>query len=195
MIIKEEKMETRVKENRIVELRAVEDEEMVVEGYAAVFGEVTDLGWVKEVISRGAFDEADMSDIVMKYNHANDILPLARTRGGSLQFEIDDHGLKIRAKLPDTSVNRDIYKLIRAGVLSKMSFAFTVKSEEYDYETDTRTILAFDKIFDVSVVDFPAYDGTEIYARNQETYEEEKRQYLELKKAKTIEIMRLENEK
>lgn len=188
-------MEKRVKENRIIELRAAEDEELVVEGYAAVFGEVTDLGWVKEVIARGAFDEADMSDIVMKYNHANDILPMARTRGGSLQFNIDDHGLKIRAKLPDTSMNQDIYKLIKEGVLSKMSFAFTVRSEEYDYETDTRTILAFDKIFDVSVVDFPAYDGTEIYARSKEKYEEEKRQYLELKKAKTIEILRLENEK
>lgn len=188
-------MEKRVKENRIVELRAVEDEEMVVEGYAAVFNEITDLGWYKEVIARGAFDGADMSDIVMKYNHADDILPLARTRGGTLQFNIDDHGLKVRAKLPDTSMNRDVFELIKTGVLSKMSFAFTVKTEEYDYETDTRTILGFDKIFDVSVVDFPAYDGTEIFARSKEKYEEEKRQYLELKKAKTIEILRLENEK
>ena len=188
-------MEKRVKENRIVELRAVEEEGMMVEGYAAVFDSVTDLGWVKEVISRGAFDNADMSDIVMKYNHADDILPLARTRGGTLQFNIDDHGLKVRAKLPDTSMNRDVFELIKTGVLSKMSFAFTVKTEEYDYETDTRTILGFDKIFDVSVVDFPAYDGTEIFARSKEKYEEEKRQYLELKKAKIIEILRLEDEK
>ena len=85
--------------------------------------------------------------------------------------------------------------LIQEGVLSKMSFAFTVKSEEYAYETDTRKILAFDKIFDVSVVDVPAYESTEIYARSKETYEEDKKNYLELKKAKMLAIMSLENEK
>ena len=73
--------------------------------------------------------------------------------------------------------NKDIYTLIKDGVLSKMSFAFTVKRQEYDYETDTRKILEFDKIFDVSVVDVPAYETTEIYARSKEQYEREKRQY------------------
>lgn len=184
------------KEIRLVEMRALEDNGMVVEGYAAVFDAVTDLGWMKEVIDRNAFDGADMSDIVMKYNHENNVLPMARTRGGSLQFEIDDHGLKIRAKLPETSVNRDIYTLIQEGVLSKMSFAFTVKSEEYDYETDTRRILAFDKIFDVSVVDVPAYEQTEIYARSKEQYEEEKEAYrkLKLEKKKALAILSLENQ-
>lgn len=174
-------MEKAIKEIRLIDMRATEDEGMVVEGYAAVFDTVTNLGWMNEVIDRHAFDNADMSDIVMKYNHEDSILPMARTRGGSLQFNVDDHGLKIRAKLPDTSVNRDIYTLIREGVLSKMSFAFTVKSEEYDYDTDTRKILEFDKIFDVSVVDVPAYESTEIYARSKEQYEEEKRKYEEKK--------------
>ena len=175
-------MEKAVKEIRLVDMRALEEEDsMIVEGYAAVFDTVTDLGWMKEVIDRHAFDNADMSDIVMKYNHEDSVLPMARTRGGSLQFNIDDHGLKIRAKLPDTSVNRDIYTLIKEGVLSKMSFAFTVKNEEYDYDTDTRKILGYDKIFDVSVIDVPAYETTEIYARNKEQYEKEKRQYEERK--------------
>ena len=136
-----------MKEIRMVEMRALEDEGMVVEGYAAVFDSVTDLGWMKEVIDRNAFEGADMSDIVMKYNHEDSVLPMARTRGGSLQFNVDDHGLKIRAKLPETSVNKDIFTLIKEKVLSKMSFAFTVKTEEFDYDTDTRRILAFDKIF------------------------------------------------
>lgn len=174
-------MEKAIKEIRLVDMRATEDEGMIVEGYAAVFDTITNLGWMNEVIDRHAFDNADMSDIVMKYNHEDSVLPMARTRGGSLQFNVDDHGLKIRAKLPDTSVNRDIYTLIREGVLSKMSFAFTVKSEEYDYDTDTRKILEFDKIFDVSVVDVPAYESTEIYARSKEQYEEEKRKYEEKK--------------
>ena len=175
-------MEKAVKEIRLVDMRALDNtDEMIVEGYAAVFDTVTNLGWMKEVIDRHAFDNADMSDIVMKYNHEDSILPMARTRGGTLQFNIDDHGLKIRAKLPETSVNKDIYTLIREGVLSKMSFAFTVKKQEYDYDTDTRKILEFDKIFDVSVVDVPAYETTEIYARNKEQYEEEKRKYEEKK--------------
>lgn len=174
-------MKKAVKEIRLVDMRALDEEVMSVEGYAAVFDTTTDLGWMKEVIDRHAFDNADMSDIVMKYNHKDSVLPMARTRGGTLQFTVDDHGLKIRAKLPDTSVNRDIYTLIREGVLSKMSFAFTVKSDEYDYDTDTRKILEFDKIFDVSVVDVPAYETTEIYARSKEQYEEEKRQYEEKK--------------
>lgn len=172
-----------MKEKRLIEIRAAEGEEegMTVEGYAAVFDTVTNLGYMKEVIDRNAFDNADMSDIVMKYNHEDSVLPMARTRGGSLQFNVDEHGLKIRAKLPETTVNKDIFTLIKEGVLSKMSFAFTVANEEYDYETDTRKILAFDKIFDVSVVDVPAYETTEIYARSKEEYELDKLTYAKKK--------------
>lgn len=175
-----------MKEKRLIEIRAAEDEGMTVEGYAAVFDSVTDLGWMKEVIDRNAFDGADMSDIVMKYNHEDSVLPMARTRGGSLQFNIDDHGLLIRAKLPETTVNKDIFTLIKEGILSKMSFAFTVKNEEYDYETDTRRILQFDKIFDVSVVDVPAYEATEIYARSKEEYELDKLAYAKQKALKKL---------
>ena len=175
-----------MKEKRLIEIRAAEDEGMTVEGYAAVFDSVTDLGWMKEVIDRKAFDGADMSDIVMKYNHEDSVLPMARTRGGSLQFNIDDHGLLIRAKLPETTVNKDIFTLIKEGILSKMSFAFTVKNEEYDYETDTRRILQFDKIFDVSVVDVPAYEATEIYARSKEEYELDKLAYAKQKALKKL---------
>lgn len=181
-------MEKAVKEIRLVDMRALDEDGMIVEGYAAVFDIVTNLGWINETIDRHAFDNADMSDIVMKYNHESSILPLARTRGGSLQFTIDEHGLKIRAKLPDTSINRDIYILIRAGILSKMSFAFTVRNEKYDYDTDTRKILEFDKIFDVSVVDVPAYETTEIYARSKEQYEAEKRLYEEKKNKQKFNI-------
>lgn len=181
-----------MKEVRLIEMRAT-GEERVVEGYAVVFDNVTDLGWVKEVIDRKALDNADMSDIVMKYNHENSVLPMARTRGGTLQFNIDDHGLRIKATLPDTQVNRDIYTLIQDGVLSKMSFAFTVAREEYDYETDTRRILEIDKLYDVSVVDVPAYESTEIYARNKEQYEEEKRKFekLRLEKKKALALLSL----
>lgn len=175
-------MEKAIKERRLTELRALEEpDKMIVEGYAVVFDSVTDLGWIKEVIDRNAFNGCNMSDVCMKYNHEDNVLIMARTRNQSLQLLIDEKGLRIRAELIDTQNNKDIYKMIQAGLLDKMSFGFTVDKEEYDYETDTRRILGIDKLYDVSVVDVPAYDSTEIYARNKESYEKEKEQYEEQK--------------
>lgn len=175
-------MEKAIKERRLTDLRALNNEEkMIVEGYAVVFDSITDLGYRKEVIDRNAFNGCDMSDVCMKYNHEDNVLIMARTRNNSLQMLIDDKGLKIRAELIDTQNNKDIYKMIQAGLLDKMSFAFTVSSEDMDYGTDTRRITSIDKLYDVSVVDVPAYDTTEIYARNKEQFEEEKRKYIEQK--------------
>ena len=177
-------MEKAIKEMRVSELRALQDDsdEMIIEGYAAVFEQETDLGWCKEVISRDAFNDCNMSDCVLKYNHNDNCLILARTRNKSLELLVDNKGLKIRAKLIDTNQNKDIYKMIKAGLLDKMSFAFSVRKQEWDYETDTRRITEISQLFDVSVVDVPAYDSTEIYARSKETYEKEKRD----NKGKTI---------
>lgn len=177
-------MEKSIKEKRLTELRSIENEnnEMIVEGYAVVFNQVTDLGWCKEVIDRNAFSDCDMSDCCFNYNHGeNGLIILARTRNNSLELKLDDVGLKIRARIIDTTDGRDIYKSIQEGLLDKMSFAFTVREQTWDYETDTRKITKIDKLYDVSVVDIPAYDGTSIFARSKEEYEEEKRQYEELK--------------
>lgn len=173
-----------IKELRLAELRAFNEseEEMIVEGYAATFNDVTDLGWYKEVIDPKAFDTCNMRDCVFKYNHNDNCLILARTRNNSLQLAIDDKGLKVRASLIDTQNNKDIYKMIRSGLLDKMSFAFHVDREEWDYETDTRRILGIDRLFDVSVVDVPAYESTEICARSQESYEKEKESFNERKR-------------
>ena len=171
-------MEKAIKERRLSELRVFNDEnKMIVEGYAVVFESQTDIGWCKEVIDKNAFNGCDMSDVCMKYNHENNVLIMARTRNNSLQLLIDDKGLKIRAELIDTQNNRDIYKMIQAGLLDKMSFAFTVSSEDVDYDTNIRRITGIDKLYDVSVVDVPAYDTTEIYARSKEKFEQEKLSY------------------
>ena len=177
MIIREVVMmeNKRLKENRVAEMRALEDNgDMVLEGYAVVFDSpATHYGYT-EIIDRNAFDGADMKDICMKYNHLDSYPIMARTRGGSLQFEVDDYGMKVRANLPDTTSNRDIYELVKSGVLDKMSFAFTVSEEEYDYDTDTRRITRFDKIFDVSVVDTPFYEDTSVVARSKDSFLEER---------------------
>lgn len=176
-----DKKELSIKEMRISELRALditeENNDMIVEGYAAVFETETDLGWCKEVISRDAFNDCNMNDCVLKYNHNDNCLILARTRNKSLELEVDNKGLKIRATLIDTTQNRDIYKMIKAGLLDKMSFAFSVRKQEWDYENDVRRITEISQLFDVSVVDVPAYETTEIYARSKDSYEKEKGQY------------------
>lgn len=173
------------KEVRLKELRAVEQEnenEMRVEGYAIVFDEPTDIGFI-EIIERGALDNCDMSDVCMKYNHEDTTLIMARTRNKSLRLEVDDHGLKIYADLIDTQSNRDIYKSIQAGLLDKMSFAFMVSDANWDTVDgqDVRRITGISKLWDVSVVDVPAYDQTEIYARSKEVGEKEQEAYHKLK--------------
>lgn len=173
------------KEVRLKEVRAIEDSEnMIVEGYAIVFDEPTDLGGYIEVIERSALDGCDMTDICMKYNHEDTYLIMARTRNNSLTFNIDEKGLKIRAELIDTQANKDVYKAIRAGLLDKMSFAFVINEclwEIEDGEKDIRRITSIAKLFDVSVVDVPAYSQTEIYARSKEAVEKEQEQFHKLK--------------
>lgn len=157
------------KETRIlnVEFRTPEntDNKMIIEGYAITFNSPATHGYT-EVISDRSLDNCDMSDVPLKYNHEDSHLIMARTRNNSLELKKDEKGLFIRAELLDTQSNIDIYKSIKAGLIDKMSFAFTVRSDEYDYETDTRKILDIDKLYDVSVVDIPFYDSTSIYARN-----------------------------
>ena len=115
--------------------------EMIVEGYAVVFDSpATHFGFT-EVVKKGALDKCNMSDVPMKYNHDDSHLILARTRNKSLELTIDEKGLKVRAKLIDTTSNVDIYKSLKAGLLDKMSFAFTVSDEVYDTKTDTRYML------------------------------------------------------
>lgn len=151
-----------------VELRTPdeEDDKMIVEGYAITFNSPATHGYT-EIISERALDNTDMSDVPLKYNHEDSHLIMARTRNHSLELKKDEKGLFIRAELIDTQSNKDIYKSIKAGLIDKMSFAFTTRGDEYDYDTDTRTITDIEKLFDVSVVDMPFYDSTSVYARNE----------------------------
>lgn len=167
-------------ENISIEERADEngDNKLIVEGYAAVYDKQTRIGgdspWAfDEVIERGAFEGANLKDVPLKYNHSDNIPILARTRNKSLSLTPDDNGLFIHAELLDTSDGLDMYKRIKSGLIDKMSFAFTVADEEVDKtkKIPKRSIKKFDKIFDVSVVDTPAYEDTSVYARSREIAE------------------------
>lgn len=177
-----------------------EENKQLVEGYAAVFNQRTLIwesewsGWkYMEVIDRNAFDGADMSDTVFKYNHGDIAMVLARASNNTLTMSTDDKGLRISADIIDTNNGTDVYKLIKRGDLNKMSFAFTVKNERTESDRKnkiyTRTITAFDKIYDVAVVDFPAYDGTSIQARSKEYFVNLERGLQEEKRRKKLYLM------
>ena len=185
------------KELRYMEFRALEntDENMIIEGYAIVFDtpQTHSFGKYKftEVIKRNALDFTNMKDIVLRYNHNDTVCVLARTKNNSLELNIDDTGLKIKATLIDTQSNRDIYKSIKAGLIDSMSFAFSVapKGDTWDYgENETyRNVTNIEKIFDVSVVDTPFYEDTSVYARKfDEHFKSEKQKEFEFRKRKFL---------
>ena len=164
------------KETRIAEIRVADEEKMIIEGYAVRFDEETLIGTKEhgfiETISRGSLTCANMKDVPLKYNHQDNYLVLARTRNKSLELSIDEVGLKVKAELLDTQSNRDIYKMVKNGLLDKMSFAFTVEKQQWNREgkIPIRSIEEIDRLYDVSIVDVPAYDGTSVYARSMEMF-------------------------
>lgn len=183
------------REHRTMQLRAADNagDTMTVEGYAAVFDQRTMIwesdysGWkYYEEIDPGAFNGADMSDVILRYNHSDSAMILARTKNGTLRLSVDDVGLKISADIAPTTGGKDIYQLIKRGDINQMSFAFIVKADQTTRDDklkeEIRRITAFETIVDVSPVDFPAYDGTSISARSADAYiksleEAEKRAY------------------
>ena len=139
-----------------------EDGKMEIKGYAAVFNSPETYSYT-EVISDRAFDEADMSDVVLRYNHNDSFMVLARTRNKSLDLKVDEKGLYMDARLQDDiTEHKNIFNAIKSGLIDKQSFAFVVEEDEYDYDTDTRTITKIGKVFDVSVVDQPFYNATDV---------------------------------
>lgn len=150
------------------EFRAAEADNYIVEGYASTFEPylMYEDGDTKyyERIDPHAFDVADMSDVIMQYDHAGRVY--ARQSNGTLQLSTDEHGLKVRADLSKTEGSRALYEDIKSGMITRMSFAFTVAEDSYDRETHTRSVLRVKRLYDVSAVSIPANPGTEISARS-----------------------------
>lgn len=158
-----------------IEVRAKDDGSVVVEGYAAIYNEETDIGGVfREVIRPGAFRSAIErgDDVTLNINH-NDNYLLARTSSGTLELREDKKGLWVRSELDpsDPDVARLVPKM-RRGDLSKMSFAFSVPEGGQSWSEgaggmDVREIKDV-MLFDVSVVSTPAYNGTSIALRSKD---------------------------
>ncbi len=145
-----------------------EDRAYHVRGYASTFDrylllEDGDGGFYEQIDAR-AFDHADMADVILQYDHEGRVF--ARTSNGTLQVGVDDHGLWVDADLSRTSLARQLYEDIQAGMITRMSFCFTVADSRIDEATNTGIILAIGKVYDVSAVSIPANPGTEIEARS-----------------------------
>ena len=167
----------RMMEVRVKESEDENEESYGVEGYACTFNEPYELlNWgdyiVREQIDPHAFDECDMSDVIMQYDHAGRVF--ARNSNGTLQLEVDDHGLKMAADLGGTEIGRQLHEEIKGGYTNKMSFGFTISEDKREVTNDhdanvtivLRTITKIRKLYDVSAVSLPANDGTEISARS-----------------------------
>jgi HK97 family phage prohead protease len=118
---------------------------------------------VYERFERGCFDNCDMSDIIMQYDHEGKVM--ARTGNGSLIVEATDEGLFVAADLGRTEAARDLYGDIKEGMVTKMSWRFRLGTYYYDVESRTIVHKTVKKIYDVAPVSIPANDNTEINAR------------------------------
>lgn len=141
-----------------------------ISGYAAVFGEETNIaGMFNEVISRSAFDNVLGDDVRALVDHNPEKI-FGRTKAGTLRLEVDERGLRYEADIPDTQVGRDLVENIRVGNISQSSFGFSIDEEvweERDGDLPLRKITRLAKLYDVSPVTFPAYEGTEVSLRKE----------------------------
>ena len=165
--------------NMIMEVRSAEepaqDERMIVRGYASTFDEpytlYEDDNWrLDEVVDANAFQNTDMTDVIMQYDHEGRVF--ARISNDTLKVTPDERGLLIEADLGGTELGRQLYEEIRGGYTNKMSFGFTVDDDEVlDTKEEgkaltVRTIKSVRKLYDVSAVSLPANDATSISVRN-----------------------------
>jgi len=151
----------------LIECRAEElgdEKEKVIYGKAITYNERTKLFEIEgvsyyEIIDKDALVGADISDVFVKYNHNDGHMVVARTRNGSL------NGLYVEIRLANTTAGNDLYELVRAGIIDKMSFGFTITEQSYNETEHTWTVRKIKKLYEVSAVPNPAYDGTTLYAR------------------------------
>jgi len=166
------------------QIRAAGDEgALVLRGYAAVFNQYSqDLGGFKERIKPGAFRNVLRAkpDVKFLVNHDASML-LGRSTNGTLEMTEDDTGLAFRVKLPNTTLAKDSYELIKRGDMSQCSFSFQVDPDGQDWGEDSeedpddrtkrvyfpsRTIREISQLFDLSCVTSPAYKQTSVDARD-----------------------------
>lgn len=189
------------------EVRAEESHEhgKSIVGTPIVYGQITDLGWCREVIDEGALDkETDLKDVRFLIGHDTGMVPLARSRNNNknstMQMEITKKGMEIRVDL-DTENNADarkLYSAVSRGDISGMSFMFIVDKatwEDIDTPNPLRHVNHIRKVFEVSAVAFPAYEGTDLQTASENGAPEGARSALESAARRELEAARAEHNK
>ena len=153
-------------------------EEYIIAGYFAVFNQETELyPGVFESIDSGAFKKSINGDIRALINHDTSLV-LARTTSNTLTLKEDAKGLYGEIKInPYDTDALNIYERVKRGDVSQCSFGFLINQEEADYRDDgsTHFILKDLNLYEVSVCTFPAYEGTEVEARQKQIEDHNKR--------------------
>lgn len=159
---------------------------MIIEGYALTFEQPATHEYPSgkgntciftEILKRGSLDNCEMVNVPLRYNHNDTWCIIASTRNNSLRLTVDNYGLKIRAELADTQANRDIYEVIKTGLIDKMSFAFSIHPDGEEWKKGSRSgevireVTSMKKLYDVSVVDTPFYESTSIHIVKEEPLE------------------------
>ena len=157
-------------------------------GTPIVFNQVTDLGWIREVIDPGALDSTDLRDVRFLVGHDTTGIPLARSRNNNenstMQLSVNENGMDIRVDL-DIEGNpraKELYSAVKRGDISGMSFMFIVDKdswEDLESEQPLRRVLSISRVLEVSAVAFPAYEGTSIEAASEDSALESARASLE----------------
>lgn len=169
------------REYRALTLLPTDDEQRIVEGDFSTYDEPYllysyDIDGTKvevwEEVKRGAFNETDVSDVIMQYDHEGRVFARGSNRTLELQLNDTPH---MRANLGGTEIGRQLYEEIKGGYTTKMSFGFTVKEDERTRTEENndgarkikilRSIKSIKKLYDVSAVSLPANDATSISAR------------------------------
>lgn len=190
-----------MKETRITQITAetradptAAGEALILSGRPIVFDVPTVItdrqGSYTEIIKRGALDGADVSDVRLLFNHDVNRVPLARTPK-TMQLKADAAGLSFSATLADTTEARTVYEAVKRGDLSGMSFAFTVEDggDTWDAATNTRTITKIKRLYECSVVPYPAYPQTSIEARSAQAASLERYKAVQAAKIKINQIL------
>ena len=149
------------------------DDQVTISGYAAVFDQEAKIWDFREVIRPGAFKRSLTENDAIRLLINHDGLPIANTKSNTLTLREDTHGLKFEARLDpaDPDVQSIVPKLER-GDVDGMSFGFVTREDSWDHENGIRTLIDVD-LLEVSVVGFPAYDGTDVAKRSRDTSKEE----------------------
>lgn len=187
-----------------------EGEKLIIRGTPAVMENETQLysfkGWdgydveVYEKVDTDAFDEADMSDVIFNYNHCGRVF--ARTRNNSLKLSVNKETKKLEMETElweDDEGHKQLYRDIKRGNIDKMSYCYIPGTIDYEMKESAEdekreyhyTLRSIKRVLDVSAVDIPAYNATEISARRlfdaeSEKHEAESKDAVSVARAKFI---------